>query len=96
MEKDIQVIQAKADQIYEKFKSYFAFQVRVNKFSVSVIDGNSFIQEGDKTFWDAFIAEVNEFKDKTAGLDESKILSMIRDPTKPLSNSNPLSDDEDL
>jgi len=33
MEKDIQVIQAKADQIYEKFKSYFAFQVRVNKFS---------------------------------------------------------------
>ena len=96
MEKDIQVIQAKADQIYEKFKSYFAFQVRVNKFSVSVIDDNSFVQEGDKTFWDAFIAEVNEFKDKTAGLDESKILSMIRDPTKPLSNSNPLSDDEDL
>ena len=98
MEKDIQVIQAKADQIYEKFKSYFAFQVRVNKFSV--INGKdvqtSFIQEGDKTFWDAFIAEVNEFKDKTAGLDESKILSMIRDPTKPLSNSNPLSDDEDL
>ena len=27
MEKDVQVIQAKADQIYEKFKSYFAFQV---------------------------------------------------------------------
>merc|ERR1712098_402961 len=78
MEKDIQVIQAKADQIYEKFKSYFAFQ------------------EGDKTFWDAFEAEVNEFKEKTAGLDESKILSMIRDPTKPLSNLNPLSDDEDL
>jgi len=78
MEKDIQVIQAKADQIYEKFKSYFAFQ------------------EGDKTFWEAFEAEVNEFKDKTAGLDESKILSMIRDPTKPLSNLNPLSDDDEL
>ena len=27
MEKDIQVIQDKADQIYEKFKSFFAFQV---------------------------------------------------------------------
>jgi len=78
MEKDVQVIQAKADQIYEKFKSYFAFQ------------------EGDKSFWEAFDAEVNEFKEKTAGLDESKILSMIRDPTKPLSNLNPLSDDEEL
>ena len=31
MEKDIQVIQAKADQIYEKFKSYFAFQVSEGK-----------------------------------------------------------------
>jgi len=78
MEKNIQVIQDKADQIYEKFKSFFAFQ------------------EGDKTFWEAFDAEVNEFKEKTAGLDESKILSMIRDPTKPLSNSNPLSDDDEL
>merc|ERR1712045_1035888 len=78
MEKDIQVIQDKADQIYEKFKSFFAFQ------------------EGDTTFWDAFDAEVNEFKERTEGLDESKILSMIRDPTKPLSNMNPLSDDEDL
>ena len=28
MEKDIQVIKAKADQIYEKFKSYFVFQVQ--------------------------------------------------------------------
>jgi len=78
MEKDIQVIQDKADQIYEKFKSFFAFQ------------------EGDTTFWDAFDAEVNEFKERTEGLDESKILSMIRDPTKPLSNMNPLSDDDEL
>lgn len=29
MEKNIQVIQDKADQIYEKFKSFFAFQVRI-------------------------------------------------------------------
>jgi len=78
MEKDIQVIQAKAEQIYEKFKSYFVFQ------------------EGDKNFWEAFEAEVMEFKNKTAGLDEEKILSMIRDPTKPLSSSNPLSDEEEL
>ena len=28
MEKDIQVIKAKAEQIYEKFKSYFVFQVK--------------------------------------------------------------------
>ena len=28
MEKHIQLIQDKADQIYEKFKSFFAFQVR--------------------------------------------------------------------
>ena len=55
---------------------------------------NFLLQEGDKTFWEAFEAEVSEFKDKTAGLDESKILSLIRDPTKPLSNNNPLSDDE--
>ena len=54
------------------------------------------LQEGDVTFWEAFDAEVNEFKEKTAGLDENKILSMIRDPTKPLSNTNPLSDDEEL
>ena len=27
MEKDIQVIKAKAEQIYEKFKSYFVYQV---------------------------------------------------------------------
>ena len=43
-----------------------------------------------------FESEVNEFKNKTAGMDEAKILSLIRDPTKPLSNLNPLSDDEDL
>ena len=30
MEKDIQVIKAKADQIYEKFKSYFVFQVKLD------------------------------------------------------------------
>ena len=33
MEKNIQVIQDKADQIYEKFKSFFAFQVRLQNFS---------------------------------------------------------------
>merc|ERR1711874_667383 len=78
MEKDIQVIKAKAEQIYEKFKSYFVFQ------------------EGDKTFWEAFDEEVMEFKNKTEGLDEAKILSMISDPTKPLSSTNPLSDEEEL
>ena len=70
-----------------------------------------FEQEGDKTFWEQFESEVSEFKSKTAGMEESKVLcyslastayfssqvlSLIRDPTKPLSNSNPLSDDEDL
>ena len=69
-------------------------------------------QEGDKTFWEQFESEVSEFKTKTAGMEESKVayfvfpkilthfvqqvLSLIRDPTRPLSNSNPLSDDEDL
>jgi len=78
MEKDIQVIKAKADQIYEKFKTYFVFQ------------------EGDKSFWDVFEEEVKEFNKKTEGLDEAKILSMISDPTKPLSASNPLSDEEEI
>jgi len=78
MERAVQTIQTKADQIYNKFKSFFAYQ------------------EGDRTFWEMFESEVNEFKNKTAGMDESKILSLIRDPTKPLSNLNPLSDDEDL
>jgi len=78
MERAVQTIQTKADQIYNKFKSFFAYQ------------------EGDRTFWEMFEAEVNEFKNKTAGMDESKILSLIRDPTKPLSNLNPLSDDEEL
>ena len=70
-----------------------------------------FEQEGDKSFWEQFESEVSEFKSKTAGMEESKVLfyslastayfssqvlSLIRDPTKPLSNSNPLSDDEDL
>jgi len=78
MEKAVKEIQAKADLIYNKFKSHFAFQ------------------EGDKSFWEQFESEVSEFKNKTAGMEESKVLSLIRDPTKPLSNSNPLSDDEDL
>jgi len=78
MEKAVKEIQAKADQIYNKFKSNFAFQ------------------EGDRTFWEQFESEVSEFKSKTAGMEESKVLSLIRDPTKPLSNTNPLSDDEDL
>ena len=69
--------------------------MKENKFNLSALIINLF-QEGDKTFWEAFEAEVNEFKDKTAGLDESKILSMIRAPTKPLSNLNPLSDDDEL
>ena len=71
-----------------------------------------FEQEGDRTFWEQFESEVSEFKSKTAGMEESKVsqiqtnlgvtptssqvLSLIRDPTKPLSNTNPLSDDEDL
>ena len=37
-----------------------------------------------------------EFKNKTEGLDEAKSLSMISDPTKPLSGTNPLSDDEEI
>jgi len=78
MEKAVKEIQAKADQIYNKFKSNFAFQ------------------EGDRTFWEQFESEVSEFKSKTAGMEESKVLGLIRDPTKPLSNTNPLSDDEDL
>ena len=95
MEKDIEVIQAKAEQIYEKFKSYFAFQVLV--FTITYVHVLTyFVWEGDKTFWEAFEAEVTEFQNKTAGLDEEKILSMIRDPTKPLSSTNPLSDEEEL
>jgi len=78
MERAVATIQAKSDQIYNKFKSYFAFQ------------------EGGKTFWEMFEAEVSEFRNKTSGMEESKVLSLIRDPTKPLSNSNPLSDDEEL
>ena len=54
------------------------------------------LQEGDRTFWEQFESEVSEFKSKTAGMEESKVLGLIRDPTRPLSNSNPLSDDEDL
>ena len=56
----------------------------------------SLLQEGDRTFWEQFESEVSEFKSKTAGMEESKVLGLIRDPTRPLSNSNPLSDDEDL
>merc|ERR1712176_316026 len=78
MEKAVTTIQAKADQIYNKFKSFFAYQ------------------EGDKTFWETFEEELNEFRTKTAGMEEAKVLSLIRDPTKPLSNSNPLSDDDEL
>ena len=95
MEKDIQVIKAKAEQIYEKFKSYFVFQV---KFWLNYLyrpQINCFLQEGNKTFWEAFDEEVMEFKNKTEGLDEAKILSMISDPTKPLSSTNSLSDDEE-
>jgi len=78
MEKSVSLIQAKADQIYNKFKSFFAFQ------------------EGGKTFWEMFDDELSEFRSKTVGMEESKVLSLIRDPTKPLSDSNPLSDDDEL
>ena len=76
MNKNIEIIQMKADQIYNKFKSTFAFQ------------------DGEKSFWEEFEREVNEFRRKTKGLPESKVLGLIRDPTRPISNSNPLSDDE--
>jgi len=78
MEKSVTQIQDKADQIYNKFKSLFAFQ------------------EGGKNFWEMFEDELQDFKSKTIGMEESKVLSLIRDPTKPLSNSNPLSDDDEL
>ena len=95
MERAVLTIQTKADQIYNKFKSFFAYQVsQDNKDNIQAILYH--FQEGDRTFWEMFEAEVNEFKNKTAGMDESKILSLIRDPTKPLSNLNPLSDDEEL
>ena len=36
MQKDIQVIKDKAEQIFEKFKSYFAFQVKpLNRFNLN-------------------------------------------------------------
>merc|ERR1711862_817100 len=78
MERAVQTIQTKADQIYNKFKSFFAYL------------------EGERTFWEMFEAEVNEFKNITADMDELKLLLLTCDPTKPLSNINPLSDDEDL
>ena len=45
MDEDIQVIQAKANQIYEKFKSYFAFQVRLYS-SYAFITTNIFCSGG--------------------------------------------------
>jgi len=62
MEKSIEAIQKKADQIYHKFKAYFAFQ-------------------GEKSFSQMFEEEVEEFRKVTKGMEESKVLSMIRDPT---------------
>ena len=93
MEQAVKDIQAKADLIYNKFKSHFAFQV-IQALQAAAL--TLLFQEGDKTFWEQFESEVSEFKTKTAGMEESKVLSLIRDPTKVLSNSNPLSDDEDL
>ena len=70
MEKAVKDIQAKADQIYNKFKSNFAFQVtRQSIYFVTWIE-----QEGDKTFWEQFESEVSEFKTKTAGMEESKVV----------------------
>ena len=74
MEKHIQLIQDKADQIYEKFKSLFEFQVRILTINSRKVCSSQFvIQEGDMSFWEAFKAEVNEFKEKTAGADQSNI-----------------------
>merc|ERR1711872_979384 len=63
MEKSIETIQKKADQIYNKFKSYFAYQ-------------------GEKSFAQMFEEEVEEFRLVTQGMEESKVLSMTRDPTR--------------
>jgi len=62
MEKSIETIQLKADQIYNKFKSCFAYQ-------------------GEKSFAQMFEEEVEEFRLVTKGMEEGKVLSMIRDPT---------------
>ena len=79
IQKNIVVIQQKADQIYNKFKSYFAYK-----------DNTA------KTFWEVFDQEVDEFKTKTKDMEESKVLSLVKDPTRPVSNLNPMSDDEDV
>jgi len=63
MEKSIDIIQMKADQIYNKFKSYFAYQ-------------------GEKPFSSMFEEEVAQFKTVTKGMEEGKVLSMIRDPSE--------------
>lgn len=75
MQKSIEIIQQKADQIYNKFKSYFAYQ-------------------GEKPFSVMFEQEVEEFRKLTQGMDESKVLSMIRDPTRPVSADNPSDEDD--
>jgi len=74
MIKQIETITKKADQIYNKFKSIFAYR------------------EGNRSFWEEFDKMVQEFKKKTEGMEESQILALIRDPTKGISVTNPLSD----
>ncbi|XP_023344650.1 hepatoma-derived growth factor-related protein 2 [Eurytemora carolleeae] len=51
--------------------------------------------EDDEVFLVNFGKEVSQFNNYIENLDERKVLSMTRDPTKPISSLNPLSDDED-
>jgi len=51
--------------------------------------------DDDEVFLAKFFEAVELFKSKTKEMDERKVLSMTKDPTKPISRSNPLSDLED-
>ena len=48
MEKDIQVIKAKAEQIYEKFKTYFVFQVKFGGSIVLILISNKLYSSGGR------------------------------------------------
>jgi len=52
-------------------------------------------KDDESRFVAKFLAEVDKFNKHVQDWDERKVLAMTRDPTQPLSASNPLSDFED-
>jgi len=75
-------------------RSIKSIQIKAERVFAAFKECFSCQEEDEVNFLAKFWKEVQEFKDHTQDWDERKMLSMTRDPTRPISKQNPLTDDE--